>query len=469
MHRIEETIARGICIGCGACAAATNGAVKLTLGRTRLYEATLAGAGERAVRVASAVCPFSDESPNEDALRAPRVDALMTSDSRIGTHSRTFAGRVRDENYLRDSSSGGLASWLTSRLLDENRVDSVISVGRMHGGPGTPLFEHGVAVSAGEIDRRKSQYYATTMAEALAQVKAVPGRYVIVGIPCFIRAARALCRVDPVFDERITFFVGLVCGHYKTHAFAESLAWQAGVHPSDIQAVDFRVKRPDSTANDYDFAVTSRGTGVVTQRPMREMEGGNWGHSAFQPEACNFCDDVVGETADVSFGDAWLPEYVSYPLGTNVVVSRNREIDDIFDRGIERGEIDIFGASVDDVVQSQAGGFRHRREGLAVRLADDIAAGLSVPKKRVSPEDAVSVSARRARLIRQRRLMARLSHRAFATALRHDDLDIYLAAYRAEAAKYRRIDLSLRQRVLRVFKRAARCGIDWVKLKRVGL
>ena len=37
--------------------------------------------------------------------------------------------------------------------------------------------------------------------------------------------------------------------------------------------------------------------------------------------ACEFCDDVVGETADMSVGDAWLPGYVSDWRGTSVVVS----------------------------------------------------------------------------------------------------------------------------------------------------
>lgn len=463
MHRIEETIARGMCIGCGACSAATGGAVRVQLGRTRLYQAVLDEASEPEIRAASRVCPFSDESPNEDELRAPQTDSAMTPDSRLGTHSRTFAGRVADEEYLMDSSSGGLASWLVDKLISEGHADAVIHVGTFtesDSDRNSELFRHGISNGSNSGAQRKSQYYATTMSDALQRVTETPQRYIVVGVPCFIRAARALCRENPVFRERLTFFVALVCGHYKTHAFAESLAWQLNVHPRDLDAVDFRVKQGDRTANDYNFSVSSALTGDTVSAPVRTLAGGNWGHSAFQPEACNFCDDVVGETADVSFGDAWLPEYTSYPYGTNVVVTRNRVIDGIFDAGSAARTITLFEASADKVAASQAGGFRHRRDGLAVRLADDIASGLSVPVKRVSPAQSLEVPPKRASLIRQRRRMAARSHDSFLAALDNDDLSIYLRDYRKEAARYRRIDVPLPRRIVLSIKRVGRRILD---------
>ena len=454
MHKIEETISRGICIGCGACSAATGGAVRVQLGRTRLYEANLEDASEEQVRAASRVCPFSDESPNENELTAPRADSAMVSDTRLGLHTRTFAGRVADEKYLRGSSSGGLASWLVDELISSGHADAVIHVGAEQSKD--ELFSHKISAGEKSAKYRKSQYYATTMADVLQLVAEVPQRYIIVGVPCFIRAARALCRESSVFKERLAFFIALVCGHYKTQSFAESLAWQLGVKPNDLSSVDFRVKQDDRTANDYNFAARSRATGQTVSAPTRTLAGGNWGHSAFQPEACNFCDDVVGETADVSFGDAWLPEFISYPLGTNVVVSRNRLIDGIFDAGHRMQKIETFAADADRVAASQAGGFRHRREGLSVRLADDIAQGLSVPAKRVSPAQSVGVPAKRASLIRQRRRMAARSHEVFLKALEEDDLGIYLREYRREAARYRRIDLPLSRRVVLLVKATGR-------------
>src|SRR3546814_19586796 len=50
---------------------------------------------------------------------------------------------------------------------------------------------------------------------------------------------------------------------------------------------------------------------------------GDWGAGFFQNRACDFCDDVVAETADIAFGDAWVEPYSSDGRGTNVVVVRS--------------------------------------------------------------------------------------------------------------------------------------------------
>lgn len=52
-HRIEEVVRRGMCIGCGACSAATGGAIPIKLGTHRLYQADLRGVQEADRRLGS--------------------------------------------------------------------------------------------------------------------------------------------------------------------------------------------------------------------------------------------------------------------------------------------------------------------------------------------------------------------------------------------------------------------------------
>ena len=82
-HTIEDVISRGMCVGCGACSVATGGAITITLGRRRSYEADASQAPADALRAASRVCPFSDESRNEDAIAKDRFAGLK-HDERIG-------------------------------------------------------------------------------------------------------------------------------------------------------------------------------------------------------------------------------------------------------------------------------------------------------------------------------------------------------------------------------------------------
>lgn len=435
-----------MCIGCGACSLATNGSIPIKLDTGRLYQADLSESSDEIIRAASAVCPFSDDAPNEDELGVPHGDASMLGHPQLGTYIRTLAGRVNNEQYIWGSSSGGMTSWLTSKLIDGGVIDAVVSVGRP-GPTDREVFGYGTAGRNDIAARRKSCYYATTMAEVLEVVRSSKLRFAIVGIPCYIKAARALCAQQPELADHLCLFIGLVCGHYKTQAFAESLAWQLGITADRLADVDFRVKDPDSTADRYKFGAKAIDESTWRYGSPRDLIGGNWGHSAFQPEACNFCDDVVAECSDISFGDAWLPQFTQESRGTNLIISRNRMIDKVLDAGASDGEITLIPMSAADAVQSQAGGFRHRREGLALRLADDQSAGLSVPRKRVAP-DAHAVSERRAKLLRQRRRMAKLSHVAFEEALSLGELGHYTRAMSKEIRRYKSLERPLAVRVL---------------------
>ena len=81
----------------------------------------------------------------------------------------------------------------------------------------------------------------------------------------------------------------------------------------------------------------------------------DWGLGYFKPKACDWCDDIVGELADVSSGDAWLPGYVKDPGGNNIVIVRSPEIHEIISSGIEHGELSFSNGTVEDVVLSQSG------------------------------------------------------------------------------------------------------------------
>lgn len=453
-HRIEETIARDMCIGCGACNLMSNGSIPLTLTARGLYRADLAGVSIPDRNAGSKVCPFSDDCPDEDTIAEETLPQQARHHPLIGRHTRTYVGRVSDETYLQQSSSGGLTSWLTRTLLENGEIDAVLDVGRP-GPSDTEIFGYDSTDSDTAAGRRKSHYYATTMADALRLAERSSLRFALVGVPCFIKAARAVCRERPELNERLRFFVALVCGHYKTQAYAQSLAWQLGIEPCELADVDFRVKDPQRPANQYLFGARRTGEELWRYRVSAELIGTNWGHCAFQPQACNFCDDVVGETSDISFGDAWLPQYVADGRGTNVVISRNTRLDAILADGVSRSEICLTELTADEVAKSQAGGFRHRREGLALRLADDEAANLSVPRKRVAPDASVA-NRRRRRLIRQRRRIAAFSHEVFAEAVATQDLQHYLDAMAAEVALYRRIESGMLRTVYRWLRHLVR-------------
>jgi hypothetical protein len=153
------------------------------------------------------------------------------------------------------------------------------------------------------------------------------------------------------------------------------------------------------------------------------MVDGDWGAGFFQNSACNFCDDVVAETADISFGDAWVEPYSSDGRGTNVVVVRSRVLEKLVAEAISEGRLQLEPVDQEFIVQTQAAGFRQRREGLAYRLTWP---RLGVqPRKRVTP-DAKNIKPRRKLIYRMRNWLTAWSHRMFWVARRARRPQLYI-------------------------------------------
>ena len=384
---LSNVVDGGYCIGCGACAA-LDSSIAMAFDDTLRLQAKLSE--DRApTQAAVQACPFTGEGPNEDALaREIFTDPRIVEDGRIGAHLACFAGWVEEGDLRRRGSSGGIGTWLQRELLARGLVDAVLNVAPQDG-KGEPLFSFTVARTPDEVvGNARTRYYPVEMSGVIRHVLDHPGRYAAIGTPCFAKALRLVARQSPELRERLPFVLGIVCGHLKTAAFTQSLAWQCGIEPDGVQSIDFRAKLEGRPASRYGVSVTGtriEGAGTATlTRPMEGLIGANWGHGLFKYQACEFCDDVLAETADAVVGDAWLPAYDADYRGTNVVIVRNPVLLEMLTEARDAGRLHLDDLTPDAVAQSQAGGLRHRREGLAFRLWLTDRAGVWRPRKRVA-------------------------------------------------------------------------------------
>lgn len=424
---IRKVIAGSYCVGCGACAVATENRLHLACNEYGYFQVKTDNATDADWRKASAVCPFSEEAIDEDEIAKERPGPhLEHYDRHVGYYQSLYAGRVSNQSTLLNSSSGGLTSWVISELLRRGDVDGVVHVGPTQNDAGGRLFDFFISNSIEELNSRtKSRYYAVQFSTVLQQIRGDGRRYAFVGTPCFVKAVRLLCRQDPEYAQQIKYCIGLVCGHLKSSAFAELLAWQLGIGPSELRKFDFRIKDPSRSANQYSVAAWSTSDETPATCPSASLYGSNWGHALFQLKACDFCDDVMAETADVSFGDAWLPRFEELSYGTNIVICRNEVIRSILDHGASNKAIQLESLTVEDLIESQAGNYRHRWDGLSVRLADARSRLTWVPPKRVKPGSR-RVPYSRKLLVRLRRMVAAKSHLVFREARQRDDLHYFM-------------------------------------------
>jgi coenzyme F420 hydrogenase subunit beta len=424
----NTVVKSGYCIGCGACAA-FDPKISIKLDEMGRYAANCEDENTVIAPAAARVCPFADGVPDENELARDVFGESTQFDSHVGYHIRNYAGWVVESDFRARGSSGGLASWILVELLNRGLVDHVVHVApQPSASEGAPLFRFAISSTPEEARANaKSRYYPVEMSGVIEQMLQRPGRYVVVGIPCFIKAIRLACRESFVLKERVVFTVGIVCGHLKSTAFAEMFAWQCGIAPKELRSIDFRTKLPGQPAWSYAVTVTGErnGQAVSVTKPTSELFGSNWGHGFFKYRACDFCDDVVGETADISIGDAWLPEYVSDSGGTNVVVVRSRVLHALLTDAVAEGRLHLDSIAVEKVVESQAGGFRHRRDGLAYRLKLEDGAGRWRPAKRVAPS-ASHLAAKLREIYMLRYELGKTSHAVFAAAKANNDFNFFI-------------------------------------------
>jgi coenzyme F420-reducing hydrogenase beta subunit len=414
----------GYCIGCGTCAAIPGSPIRMAMDGSGRLQAVVEGAGGAATRAVTTVCPFSDGAADEDRIAA-ELFAVPGShrDDRIGWSRAIWAGHVAESDFRDRGSSGGIGNWIAAELLRLGKIDAVAHVRPDADGR---LFGFAISHTLEELRLgAKSRYYPVEMSGVLQHMREHPGRYALVGVPCFVKAARLLAREDRLIAQHLRFSIALVCGHLKSERFAAMFAWQMGLHPSRLSAFDFRVKNAAGRANHYSVRAVGRnadGSAFDQTRRSKDLFGYLWSHGLFKYRACDYCDDVMGETADITVGDAWLPDFVDDPRGTNVVVVRNPEIEQVVRSAIEQQRLCLTPISADDAAMSQDAGFRHRRVGLSARLDRARRRGRWTPPKRVKPG---RLTLRRRLVYFLRENMAERSHTAFAEALKAGSFTVF--------------------------------------------
>jgi coenzyme F420 hydrogenase subunit beta len=333
---------------------------------------------------ADKVCPFQNSADNETVLAEERFADAPHRHPDLGLYRELVAGHVIAEDYRDQASSGGLTSWIAVKLLECNDIDGVIHVAPAKSG--SQLFNYTISRTKSEIRAAaKSRYYSTSFAEVMKSIRSCDGKFAVIGVPCFVKAARLLAKHDADFSLRLAYFISIFCGHMKSAFFAEMLGWDLGIPPDRIAYVDFRTKREAGSANQYRITVLDL-DGNARAASALSMFGTDWGAGLFKLKACDFCDDVAGETADIAVGDAWIPGFVEDAAGNNVAVIRHPRLAKLIRSGRIAGELAISEVTTKQVVFSQAASLRHRRGGLSYRLAKEQRNGLWTPIKRIQPD-----------------------------------------------------------------------------------
>lgn len=388
------------------------------------------------------VSPNLNEEINESEIAKDLYENIqgIQYDERIGYFTSLYAGHVNEGKYRENASSGGMGTWIFKELFEKKLIDGVIHVKENPDKNSPIMFQYDISRSIDEIKAgSKTKYYPVELSKVLKIVREVPGRYAIVGIPSFIMAVRLLAEKDDTIKDRIKYTVGLICGHQKSSKFAEAIAWQVGIKPGNLKHINFRKKLLDKPANNYGVEVTGviDGKEVTIVKPINELLGQNWGQGYFKTKSSDFTDDVMNETADITLGDAWLPEYTKDSNGNNVIVVRNPVIDDLIREGIESGRLNLDVVDKETIFRSQAAHYRHTHDELAYRLYKKDKLNQWRPKKRIEASNDIPLLRRKVQDLREE--ISTKSHIVYKKAVELDDLDYFKTEMGKLSKKYNQL------------------------------
>ena len=382
---IDVILKNDLCIGCGICVSqCPSNALEMTwndsgfLTPEHINNCNSDG-------VCLKVCPFNPfpnaEVKTEKELANVFFEKNKNRNNKIGKYNQIYVGFSKE--FRLSSSSGGVGTYICSKLLDKGIVDYVFSV--QESSEEGVFYEYSINSTKYDLLKSaKTRYFPVTLATVFSEINKLEGKIAIVGVGCFIKAIRLAQHNNPKLKEKITFLIGIICGGVKSRFFTEYLASKMNLEAHEINKPQFRKKDTNSTANDYSFSCLDNNSEEKSIK--MSTVGDMWGTGLFKANACDFCDDVTTELADISLGDAWLHPYYLDGKGTNVIVTRSFMADNLIKEGIDSGELVLKNLPLDAFLASQQGSFNHRHLGLLSRIKDAKKNGQLVPPKRFEKE-----------------------------------------------------------------------------------
>lgn len=358
-YSIQDIVKNELCTGCGLCVSESEDAKMVWNEYGFLVPDISTEFNERAIKL----CPFNpapdQEVEDEDRLADIFLTSATRKDQCMGSYINIYVGYSKE--YRETSSSGGIATYIFEQLLIQGIVNHLFIVKEVNGSCAYQWFDEAKKIK--EIS--KTRYYPVTLEKLFKEIDNKDGEVAVSGVACFLKGIRLKQHYYPQYKKKIPFLIGIICGGLKSSFFSDYLAQKSGIDGT-YSKQQYRIKDYKSTASDYSFGAYDNEK-VFHQLKMRTV-GDMWGSGLFKDNACDFCDDVTTELADISLGDAWIQPYNKDGRGTSVIVSRTALADKLILDGISNKELNVQELNQESFLASQQGNLRHRQLAQAYRI-----------------------------------------------------------------------------------------------------
>ena len=305
------------------------------------------------------------------------VFGAQSKDKLVGNHLNCYMGYATEDSIRLAGQSGGIVTALLVVALERGLIDGAV-VTRMS--PSDPLSpETLVAESKEEIlSAFGSKYCQVPTNVALKEVLKKRGKYAFVGIPCQMHGVRKLEKVKSELSKKIVLHIGLFCSHTLSFLATELLLYKAGVQKTDLANFEYRSKKWQGWPGDVFFRLKNGKEKFLSRKYRTSIT------PFFNPWRCKMCYDQLNEFADISCGDALLPEVLSNcRSGMSILITRTEMGEKILQEACSAGAIKIQKTPRSKVIQSQCGALFRKKKFIGAHLATTNSLGKSIPEYHV--------------------------------------------------------------------------------------
>ena len=361
---VKNVVKNGLCTGCGTCAGMCPYlAINLTKStRQGIYLPVIENEKCDLCGICSNVCPGEeiDLDGLKDIIFSDLTKRQQRRDLLIGSYFDCFVGHTLDENIWKNSTSGGLITSLLLFALEEKIIDGALVTRMSKEHPLEP--EPFIARTPEDIlSGSRSKYCPVPANQSLREILEVDGRYAVVGLPCHLHGVRKAEALNPKLRERIVLHLGIFCSHTVDFNGTDLLLTKLNVPEKEVAELTYRAKGWPGG-----FCVKLK-DGHERFIPLGSYWVPLFGRFFFTPRRCTLCCDGLAELADISFGDAWLPEFRREKRGESILIVRTEAGSDLLRLDIERGNVQLQSVDSVKVIQSQRDQILFKKSNLVAR------------------------------------------------------------------------------------------------------
>lgn len=361
MNNVSNIIKNDLCTGCGTCIGlCSKGAIELRIDQDKgIYVPDIDLKKCNNCGLCYKICP--GQSVDFDKLNL-EIFKKVPEEQFIGIYNNFYVGHSKDNSIRKNSSSGGVLTQFLIYALETGLIDGVL-VTRMS--KDNPLqAEPFIARTKEEIISAATSKYCPVPVNVLLNEildSSVNHKFAVVGLPCHIQGIRKAEKLNRTLRDKIVIRLGIFCNHTPTQLGTDFILKEIlHVNKENIKEISYR----GNGWPGYLSIELEDGTKKYLYQPYI------WGNiftQFFYPFRCTLCCDQTNELAEISFGDAWLPELtLNASDGHSLIITRTKFADDILKEMRDKQKIELSCITLDKVRQSQSN--FHFRKNLKARI-----------------------------------------------------------------------------------------------------